>query len=174
MTILGIDPGFGITGYGIIAVDPRDFRHPSLVEAGVFRSDKNRPLSERLSEIYEHLVDLIREFKPESIAVEDIFSVHGFPRSAILIGHVRGIVLLAAAQCKTPVYSYYPLKVKKSLVGNGYATKSQIQKMVQTTLGLNETPRPDDLSDALAIALCHASHSQTRQSLPSMSLAGIC
>ena len=90
------------------------------------------------------------------MAVEDIFSTGAFPKSAILIGHVRGIVLLAASQKAVPVFSYYPLQVKKALLGNGNATKIQVQRMVETALRLTEPIRPDDCSDALAVALCHA------------------
>ncbi|OGR83206.1 MAG: crossover junction endodeoxyribonuclease RuvC [Elusimicrobia bacterium RIFCSPLOWO2_01_FULL_64_13] len=158
MIILGVDPGFGITGYGLVECRPEDFSRPSLVEAGILKTPKDLPLGGRLLQIYDGLRKLICEFRPGAVAVEDIFSVHGFPRSAILIGHIRGTALLAAAQESVPVFSYYPLQVKKALIGNGNATKVQVQRMVQTVLGLDAPPRPDDLSDALAVALCHAGH----------------
>ena len=156
MILLGIDPGFGITGYGLIEAGDR--QDPSLVEAGVIRSNKENTLSERLREIHDRLKELLSEFKPSSLAIEDVFSAGAFPKSAILIGHVRGIVLLCAAQSGIPVSSYYPLQVKKALLGNGNATKAQVQRMVQSALGLDQPIRPDDCSDALAIALCHSGH----------------
>ena len=156
MVILGIDPGFGITGYGLIEVNGGRERNPKLIEAGIIRSKKTKPLEQRLHEIHRQLKDLVQEFSPQLMVVEDIYSLQAFPRSAILIGHVRGIVLLLAAQQAIPVFSYFPLQVKKALLGNGKATKSQIQRMVQTALHLKESLAPDDCSDALAIALCHA------------------
>ncbi len=159
MIILGVDPGFGITGYGALEADPEDIRNVKLIEAGVLKSPKTLPFPGRLQEIYTQMLTLLDEFKPASIAVEEIYSTLAFPRTAIAIGHVRGVVLLAAAQKKVPVFSYFPRQVKKALVGNGNATKSQIQRMVETLFGLsNDKSRPDDLSDAIAIALCHANH----------------
>ena len=156
MIILGVDPGFGITGYGLIEADPDDIRNVKLLEAGVLRSAKNTPFSARLEEIYARMVELLEEFKPASVAVEEIFSSPAFPRSSIAIGHVRGVLLLAASQKKIPVFSYFPRQVKKSLVGNGNASKSQVQKMVENMFGLDKAVRPDDMADAIAIALCHA------------------
>ena len=158
MVILGVDPGFGTTGYGLIKTDPLDIRNVELLEAGVLKSPKNISFSERLEEIYGRMMEILEEFCPASIAVEDIYSSPAFPRSSIAIGHVRGVLLLAASQKKIPVFSYFPRQIKKSLVGNGNASKSQIQKMVENTFGLNQDTRPDDLSDAIAIALCHAGH----------------
>lgn len=160
MVILGVDPGFGITGYGAVEADPLDLRQVRLVEAGVLRSDKDLPFSGRLEEIYRRMMEILEEFKPDSVAVEDIYSVQSFPRSSISIGHVRGVLLLAAAQRGVPVFSYFPRQIKKALVGNGNATKSQIQKMVEMTFDFSGKGCPDDLSDAIAIALCHASHAR--------------
>ena len=158
MIILGVDPGFGITGYGLIEAEPGDARNAKLLEAGVLRSPKELSFSDRLEEIYARMVELLDEFRPVSIAVEDIYSSQAFPRSSIAIGHVRGVVLLAASQKKIPVASYFPRQIKKALVGNGNATKSQVQRMVENTFQLDKTSRPDDLTDAIAIALCHAGH----------------
>ena len=159
MIILGIDPGFGITGYGLIEADPGDIQKITLLEAGVLRAPKSMDFAGRLREIYERMVELVNEFRPSSMAVEDIYSSQAFPRSSIAIGHVRGVALLAASQKKIPVFSYFPRQVKKALVGNGNATKAQVQRMVENTFALEEASRPDDLTDAIAIALCHASHS---------------
>ena len=158
MIILGIDPGFGITGYGLIEVNSQDIDKTRLVEAGVLTSQKSLPFQERLEEIYMQTFEILEEFLPKAAAVEDNYSVQAFPRSAIAIGHVRGIVLLALARKKVPVYSYFPREVKKALVGSGNATKNQVQRMVESRFDLTDVTRPDDMSDALAIALCHASH----------------
>ena len=158
--ILGIDPGFGITGYGLIEVPPQDRTAIQVLEAGIITSKKTNPLHERLLELYDQLLDILKEFCPKAMAIENTFSLAAFPKSGIFIGYVQGIVLLAAAQKSIPVFHYYPLQVKKALMGHAGATKSQVQKMVQTTLGLSKVPRPDDVADALAVALCHANRSR--------------
>jgi crossover junction endodeoxyribonuclease RuvC len=155
MTILGLDPGFGITGYGVIR---SSLGKAELLEAGIIRSKQTDPLSERIKEIYEQLREIISEFKPEAMAVENTFSLPKFPRSGIFIGYVQGIALLAATQSKIPVSHYFPREVKKSLLGNGSATKIQMQKMIQRTFNLARPPQPDDVADAVAVALCHAGH----------------
>lgn len=156
MIILGIDPGFGITGYGLIETNPQQVQFPRLLEAGILTTKKNNALSERLLEIHDHLLELFKEFTPQAMAMEEIFSVGAFPRSAIQIGNVHGVVQLAAAQNSVPISLYYPIQVKKALLGFGHGTKQQIQRMVQRTLQLAEVPKPDDVADALAVALCHA------------------
>lgn len=163
MVLLGIDPGFGITGYGLIEVGLSYSEPAQFIEAGTLTSKAKKPLSERLHEIYKSLSGILKEFSPKAMAVEDSYSIHSFPKSAIFIGHVQGIVLLAAAQRSIPVFSYYPLQVKKALLGNGNVTKIQTQKMVQTTLRLSSPPKPDDISDALAVALCHANRITRRK-----------
>ena len=160
MVILGIDPGFGITGYGLIEAGPDRQRTPRLVEAGILTSKKTSPLPDRLNEIYRHFVELLEEYRPGALALEEIFSVGNFPKSAILIGHVHGIVLLGAAQRGIPVFTYYPVQVKRALLGYGHGTKAQTQRMVQRALGLAAPPQPDDVADALAVALCHAHRSR--------------
>lgn len=156
MVILGVDPGFGITGYGLIETDSKRLCAPRLIEAGILTSHKGRPLPERLREIYEHFASLLKEFNPDAIALEEIFSVGAFPKSSIMIGHVHGIVMLAASQKDVPLFTYYPIQVKRALLGYGRSSKSQTQRMVQRTLALAEVPKPDDVADALAVALCHA------------------
>jgi len=156
MVILGVDPGFGITGYGVIEIDPKKRPAPRVIEAGVLTSDKKQVLPERLKEIHHQFAGLLNEFSPQAIALEEIFSVGAFPKSAILIGHVHGIVLLAAAQAKIDVFTYYPNQVKRALLGYGHGSKGQMQRMVQRTLELDRPPQPDDVADALAVALCHA------------------
>jgi len=156
VVILGIDPGFGITGYGLIEIHDSKAKNPEILEAGILKSKQNKNISERLFEIYKSLNDLLQEFSPSVLAIEEIYSISRFPRSAIFIGNVQGIVLLAAAQRKIPVFSYFPIQIKKILLGYGRGTKLQMQKMVQRTFKLETVPKPDDVADALAVALCHA------------------
>ncbi|MBI2915438.1 MAG: crossover junction endodeoxyribonuclease RuvC [Elusimicrobia bacterium] len=161
MVILGVDPGFGTTGYGLLSTRSNSSEVPQLIEAGFLDSNKKKNFPERLDEIYKHFLNILKEFSPAAVAVEDVFSVGAFPRSAIFIGHVRGVILLAAAQRAIPTFTYYPIQVKKILLGYGRGTKLQTQKMVQRTLGLDSIPRPDDVADALAMALCHAYRSRS-------------
>lgn len=155
MIILGIDPGYGITGYGLIEVD-HGTHPPKLIEAGVLTSKKEKNLSQRLHEIYINLQSLLKEFSPQALALEEVFSVPSFPKSAFFIGNVHGIVHLAAVQSSVPIFSYYPIQVKKILLGYGRAQKAQTQRMVQRVFNLDKIPQPDDVADALALALCHA------------------
>lgn len=159
-TILGLDPGFGITGYGLLEISASNHDGVQVLEAGVLRSSKDKPIGERLDEVYSQLVEIIEEFSPNAMAVENTFSLKEFPKSGIFIGYVQGVVLLAAAQKSIPVFHYYPLQVKKALLGNANATKTQTQKMIQTTLNLDKVPRPDDVADALAVALCHVNRAR--------------
>ena len=156
MIILGIDPGLAITGYGLIEVSLQGNRQTALIEAGVLRSSNHQPVAGRLKEIYDQLVSILKEFSPQFLAMEEVYSSQKFPRSGLQIGNVQGIVFLAAEQHKIPVHTYFPIQVKKSLIGYGRANKMQVQKMVQDTFKLKSIPRPDDAADALAIALCHA------------------
>jgi crossover junction endodeoxyribonuclease RuvC len=158
--ILGVDPGFGITGYGVIEADAKRWTVPRVIEAGILTSDKKAELQDRLKEIHDQFVSVLKEFSPRAVALEQIFSVGAFPKSAILIGHVHGIVLLAAAQAGIPVSTYYPIQVKRALLGYGHGSKGQMQRMVQRALNLDRPPQPDDVADALAVALCHANRSR--------------
>ncbi len=152
--ILGIDCGSNATGYGLIDSDGRS---SVMVASGVIRSHPRSPFPERLRRISEALRDLIQTHSPAAMAVEGIFhSVN--PRSALQLGHVRGVALLAAAESKLPVYEYAALQIKSSVVGYGHAEKAQVQAMVSVLLNLREKP-PEDAADALAVALCHAHHS---------------
>ena len=152
--ILGIDCGSSATGYGLI---DSDGRASARVASGVIRNRPRSPFPERLRRISESLRDLIQVHSPAAMAVEGIFhSVN--PRSALQLGHVRGIALLAAAESNLPVYEYSALQIKSSVVGYGHAEKAQVQAMVCVLLNLQEKP-PEDAADALAVALCHAHHS---------------
>jgi crossover junction endodeoxyribonuclease RuvC len=149
--ILGLDPGLAVTGYGIIQSSAK----VKLVEAGVIRIRREQPLATRLDELYEGIKDVISSYPIAFVAIEQLYSHYERPRTAILMGHARGVLCLAAAHANLPVTSYEPTKVKKLLTGNGRAPKAQMQLAVKQQLGLDEAPDPPDVADALAIALCH-------------------
>lgn len=153
MIVLGVDPGFGITGYGVVQSGTVQSA-VRLLEAGVVRTSTKKKLEQRLEEIYSTLSAIIDEFHPELIAFENAFSLESFPRSGIAIGHVQGLVYLLSAQKKISVCSYFPIEVKKSLLGYGRASKLAVQQMVQRTFKLRTLPQPDDAADAIAVALC--------------------
>ena len=154
MRILGIDPGLQRTGYGVIDV-PAGVGAPHLVEAGVVRTDAKLSLPERLLEIEAGLASVIAEFRPEAVAVEELYSHYAHPRTAILMGHARGVAILVAARLRVPVVSYNATKIKKALVGSGHASKEQVQRAIQSVFRLATPPQPPDVADALAAALCH-------------------
>ena len=153
MRILGVDPGLDRTGYGV--VDQNGSRL-HLVEAGLIRTRSGRPLAERLAVVSSQLLKIISQHKPGFVAVEDLYSYYKTPKPAILMGHVRGIILETAARMELPVASYLPTRIKQAVVGRGHATKAQVARLVQVRLGLKETQVPADVTDALAVALCHA------------------
>jgi len=155
MRILGIDPGLQRTGYGVIDL-AAGVGAPRLVEAGVIRTKRTDALADRLVEIHSGLAAVLDEFKVDVAAVETLYSHYKHPRTAILMGHARGVILAAAAEAGVRVESYGATKIKKSLVGNGHASKQQIQRAIQSAFHLQETPYPPDVADALAVALCHA------------------
>jgi crossover junction endodeoxyribonuclease RuvC len=152
MIVLGIDPGLNTTGYGVL-----DFvdRLPRLVEAGIVRGKSGASLSERVAEIHAGVADVIKSLQPEVLAIEELYSHYDRPTTAILMGHARGVILLAAAQAGIPMHSYPSTQVKKTITGNGHAAKWQIQAAIRQELGLAADPEPPDVADALAIALCH-------------------
>ncbi|MEW5993611.1 MAG: crossover junction endodeoxyribonuclease RuvC [Candidatus Zixiibacteriota bacterium] len=152
MRILGIDPGLNVTGYGVIQGDERQL---SVVEAGVVRTDSQAPMEQRLHEIAREIERIIAEFRPEGIAVEELYSHYGHPLTAIIMGHARGVVFMKAAEAGVPVHPYASTRIKKSLTGNGRASKRQMQLMIVSTLNLPAMPEPPDTADALAVALCH-------------------
>ena len=153
MRILGIDPGLQRTGYGLIDTAPGG--GAQLVEAGVIRADAKKPLEIRLQEIYDSLVGVFQEFRPDVAVVEQLFSTYAHPRTAILMGHARGVIFLAAAGAGVPVTSYAPNRIKQAVTNSGHADKRQVQRAVQQAFGLKKAPQPADVADALAIALCH-------------------
>ena len=149
--ILGLDPGLAITGYGIV----RSGAKIQLIEAGVIRIRRDQPLATRLKELYAGIMEVFESVPIEEVAIEQLYSHYERPRTAILMGHARGVLCLAAANSGKTVHSYAPTKVKKLLTGNGRAPKSQMQLAIQQQLMLKEVPDPPDVADALAIALCH-------------------
>jgi crossover junction endodeoxyribonuclease RuvC len=149
MLILGIDPGLRITGYGVVDVS---FRGPSLVEAGVLRMKAKGELHERLAELHGSLAGLLDEVRPGQVAVEQLYAHYKHPRTAILMGHARGVILLAAAQRELPVTSLASTLVKRSITGNGHASKQQVQRAVAMLCKLKRVPEPPDVADAIAIA----------------------
>ena len=153
MRILGVDPGLRITGYGIIDTDGGRAR---LVEGGVIRGGEGN-LEVRLQTIHDGLRAVMTEFEPTTAVVESLYSQYEHPRTAILMGHARGVIFLAAAECAIPVAEYPASLVKRSLTGQGRAAKAQVGAMVARLLGLDQAPEPADVTDALALALCHAS-----------------
>ena len=151
--ILGIDPGLNITGYGVL--DVTDVRTATVVEAGVVRSKASHSLPKRLSALHAGVVDVITALKPDVVAIEELYSHYERPRTAILMGHARGVICLAAAQHDKEVSHYAATQIKKILTGNGRAPKVQVQLAVTRHLNLETVPEPADVADALAIAICH-------------------
>jgi crossover junction endodeoxyribonuclease RuvC len=150
--VLGIDPGLNTTGYGVLEVAAGG---PKLCEAGIVRGQDRRSLTARLVELFDGVTDAIEQLKPCAMALEQLYSHYQRPRTAILMGHARGVICLAAARANVPVISYSATQVKKTLTGNGRAKKDQVQRAVQRELKLSQLPEPPDVADALAIALCH-------------------
>lgn len=158
--VLGIDPGLQVTGYAVL--EGRDGA-PHVVEAGFIRTspDRETDLAPRLRVLYDGIVEVLEEFRPGRVAVEQLFSHYDHPRTAILMGHARGVILLAAAQRDLEVVSYPPARIKKTITGSGRASKEQVQYTMLRELGLDRLPEPNDVADALAAALCLYFH-QTR------------
>jgi len=155
--ILGIDPGLSRTGYGIIESDlSTGGKSLKLVEGGILRGKESLPLPDRLKALHGGLAEVLAEYRPEIVVIEDLFSTYAHPRSALMLAHARGVLILAAGQANLPVHTFTPNEVKQVVAGNGHATKSSIQSAVKARLQITATLHPPDLADALAIALCYA------------------
>ncbi len=152
LRILGIDPGLNITGYGVLECGNGS---PRICEAGVVRGKSRRSLTDRLLEIHTGVADVIAALNPGVMALEELYSHYNRPRTAILMGHARGVICLAAAEAGIPVVHYSATQIKKILTGAGRASKSQVQRAIQRELALSQIPDPPDVADALAVALCH-------------------
>ena len=152
MIILGIDPGFAITGYGIVQYVGNRFQ---VLDYGAITSTPDSDLPTRLKLLYDKLGDVISQYHPDAIAVEELFFNKNV-KTALTVGHGRGVILLAAANSEADIFEYTPLQVKQAVVGYGRAEKKQVQEMVRIILNLTKPPKPDDVADALAVAICHA------------------
>lgn len=150
MRILGIDPGLGVTGYGII--EERTFK---LVEAGIIKTIVNTPIQDRIRKIFDEISGLIKEYKPSVLVLERIYSHYKHPTTAILMGHARAMACLVCGEFDVKLINYPSTRIKKAITGNGHASKYQVQRMVQSLLKLKEPPEPLDVSDALAMALSY-------------------
>ena len=155
MRFLGIDPGLRITGYACVDLAP-GAREPTLVEAGVVRLRPADPVAARLRALHEELGAIVDELRPQRVAVEQVFAHVKHVRTAIVMGHGRGVVLLAAALRDLPLDEFAPAEVKKALTGRGQASKGQMQRAVMHQFSLRALPEPPDVADAIAIAACAA------------------
>ena len=149
MRILGIDPGLQVCGYACLEAGGE-----KLVEAGVFRTGNDSAIEIRLNKIAKDIETILNKFRPDIVAVEQLYSHYAHPKTAILMGHARGVILQKCAQAGIEVKSFGATRIKKSLTGNGRATKAQVQRTIQSFLGLLSVPEPNDVADAIAAALC--------------------
>lgn len=165
MRVFGIDCGTEFTGYGVVEVEEtaRTLRLRPLC-AGAVKLNKKNSTPVRLSRVYAELTALMEMWEPQVVAIEDVFFAAN-AKSALKLGHVRGVAMLAAANCGLPVAEYAPLAIKSAVVGYGLAAKEQVQFMVARLLELERAPEPADAADALAIAICHIHHAQTAEGL---------
>ncbi|MBL0937438.1 MAG: crossover junction endodeoxyribonuclease RuvC [Gemmatimonadaceae bacterium] len=148
--VLGIDPGTAVTGYGVVAFDGRA---STLVECGVIRTTARDPLPTRLQEIHEGVRELMERHRPDTLAIEDVFYARNV-RTTVVLGHARGVILLAAQQAALTIHEFAPTEIKKAITGRGGATKEQVQFMVARLLRLKHAPEPSDAADGVAAALC--------------------
>jgi crossover junction endodeoxyribonuclease RuvC len=153
--ILGVDPGLRISGYGVVDYTPR---RPILVDAGVIRLDIKAALPERLAELDKELSALLDEFSPAVCAVEQLYAHYKHPRTAILMGHARGVILLTAQRHGAQIEQFAANRIKQSVAGHGHAAKGQMQRAIQSIWNLPRPPQPPDVADALAVALCCGSY----------------
>ncbi len=156
MRILGIDPGTGITGFGVIDVNKGKY---SLVDAGVIRTPAHTPMPERLETIFDNITEIINQNSPQILSIEKLFFAQNVT-TAMTVSQARGVVLLAGQQAKVEIFEYTPLQIKQTITGYGKADKHQIQEMVRVLMRLKEIPKPDDCADAIAAAITHAMHSR--------------
>jgi crossover junction endodeoxyribonuclease RuvC len=151
MIICGIDPGIGITGYAIVRTHDEGTR---VMDAGICRTDRAAELPQRLVQLADDIESVLSRWHPEAVCIEQLYAHYKHPRTAILMGHARGVIITAAARACIEVCSYGATQVKRSLTGNGRASKGQMQRAIMATLGLPRIPEPPDVADALAVALC--------------------
>ena len=152
MLVMGIDPGLDTTGYGLIKFDEGS---SILVEGGLIKSRATEPMARRVGDIFTGVTEIILEYRPDLIAMEEIYSHYKHPKTAVIMAHARGAILAAADREGVPVHHYAATRIKSAVTGNGRARKEQVQRMVYTLLGLQTSDHPLDTTDALAVALCH-------------------
>ena len=157
MIVLGVDPGTAVTGYGV--VERPDAGPSRLVECGVIRPPARAPLATRLDALFEELTALAARHRPAVLAVENVFVAHN-ARSALILGHARGVILLAGARAGVTIAEYAPREIKAAVAGTGAATKTQVQLMVARLLRLKSVPKPADAADGVAVALTHCLRSR--------------
>lgn len=155
MRILGIDPGLRLTGFGVVEIRLNTIE-PALIEGGVIKLNGKQPVADRLNQLAEDLTGIIKDVKPDQLAVEKIYSHYAHPQTAIIMAHARGVILLCAKQAGLSIQELASTEVKKAMTGNGHASKEQMQLAVQAQFRLPELPSPPDVADAIAIATCHA------------------
>jgi crossover junction endodeoxyribonuclease RuvC len=158
MKILGIDPGLQVCGYACVQSNGDEH---TLIEAGVLRTSGDLSIEARLNQIAQDMVSLLGKFNPDVVAVEQLYSHYTHPRTAILMGHARGVILQKCAEVGLEVRSFSSTRIKKSITGNGRASKEQMQRTIQTILSLRELPEPSDVADAIAAALCCADEARS-------------
>lgn len=163
--VIGIDPGLNLTGYGVVECRAGKVR---LLEAGVIRSGQKRGgnIATRLESLYAGLCEVMDEFHPQAMCLEEVFSHTDYPRTSILMGHARGVICLAARLARVPVLDFSAKRIKQSVTGNGNASKMQVQRAVQQFFSLARAPHPPDVADALAAALCYVNVLRTAHSAP--------
>lgn len=157
---MGIDPGIAIVGYGFLELKGNSYK---VLDYGAITTEAKVPLPERLDAIYEEMNELIERYKPDDIAFEELFFNKNV-KTAITVAQARGVEVLAAKESGAGLYEYTPLQVKQAIVGYGRATKNQVQEMVRIILNLEKVPKPDDVADALAVAITHGSSIKYKQS----------
>lgn len=153
MKILGLDPGLRLTGYAVVDF-PTLGRSHRLIDAGVIRLDAKKPIPSRLVELEAELESILEEHHPDAVAIEQLYAHYAHPRTAILMGHARGVLMLAAQRRQMPIHEFAANRVKQAVAGHGHADKHQIQRAVQSLFNLPELPEPPDVADAIAIAVC--------------------
>lgn len=160
MRILGIDPGTGILGFGVIDVDNANTKTFTMVDAGVITTPAHTPHDERLEDIFNGLTEIIEATKPDACSIEKLFFTKNVT-TAMSVAEARGVAILVARQHQVPIFEYTPPQIKQTLTGYGKADKKQVQEMVRLQLGLKDIPKPDDCADALAAAITHAIMART-------------
>jgi len=162
MRVLGIDPGTATTGWAVVFAEDRS--HSSVLSCGCVKTEPIKSLDKRLLEIYDGIQTIIKKYKPDVMVIEELFFAKN-TKTAIAVGHARGVAMLAASKEKIPVYEYTPLQVKQAVVGYGRAEKGQVQEMLKCLLKTQDIPTQDDTADAIAVALTHIHTKRYRTSL---------